>query len=312
MIKKRILIFLSLSFFLTAIYLQPAIPFSANQKVRIAVFKGPEEFGLTIKGTYKIINSFTGEIYEEGKNSRERKVTSGIHGVQIGSLEFGKRVRIITNKEVVLKIKRRNRHYRGEIDIYKKGSRDLLVVNTLDIEDYIRGVLYHEVDHRWPMEALKTQAVAARTYAVYQLEQNKNQDYDVTSDIYSQVYGGKSAERYRTNLAVKETEGEIMFYRGKVLPAYYHATCGGFTEDARELWKHDFLPPLKGKECNFCIHSPHYRWKKNFRSKTVSDKLNEKGYAIGLIKTIEVLHFNASGRVNDLLITSREGKSLIL
>jgi stage II sporulation protein D len=66
----------------------------------------------------------------------------------------------------------------------------LLAVNFIELEDYIKGILFHEASHYWPMEALKVQAIISRTYAIYQCEQNKAKDFDVTSDIYSQVYGG--------------------------------------------------------------------------------------------------------------------------
>ncbi|MFA5262075.1 MAG: SpoIID/LytB domain-containing protein [Candidatus Omnitrophota bacterium] len=188
-------------------------------------------------------------------------------------------------------------------------ERRLLFVNAVDLEEYIKGVLYHEVSHRWPLEAIKAQAVAVRTYAIYQAQQNKNKDYDMTNDIYSQVYGGKTSERYRTDLAVQRKKGEGLIFKGKVLPAYYHATCGGFTENVKEVWKHD-LYPLRGVRCGFCAHSPHYSWKKNFRLKDIQEKLNKSGYKIGLIKNIEVRDRTLSGRIKTLDITGRAGEKI--
>ena len=129
----------------------------------------------------------------------------------------------------------------------------------------------------------------------------------MTSDIYSQVYGGRSSERYRTNVAVDRTKGLVMVFGGKILPAYYHATCAGFTEDVHELWSED-LPPLRGVPCPFCKDSPHYYWKKNFRLKDIQDKLNEKGYELGLIKEILVLERNKSGRIKALVVATRDEK----
>ena len=91
------------------------------------------------------------------------------------------------------------------IDIIGNKQNKSLIINSLDLETYVKGVLYHEISHKWPLEAMKAQAVAARTYAFYQIKMNKAGAYDITSDIYSQVYGGRSAERYRTNLAVNRT-----------------------------------------------------------------------------------------------------------
>ena len=98
------------------------------------------------------------------------------------------------------------------------------------------------------MEALKAQAVAARTYALYSINP-AGKHYDVTNDIYSQVYGGRDSERYRTDLAVDRTRGQVLTYNNQIIPAYFHATCGGMTEDARELWNLPDIPPLRGVPC---------------------------------------------------------------
>jgi len=78
------------------------------------------------------------------------------------------------------------------------------------------------------------------------------------------------------------------------------------------MWKHPLIAPLQGIECLFCKKSPHYQWKRNFRSKTIQEKINQQGHKLGLIKEIEVLERNLSGRVKRLKLTSRDGGSLIL
>jgi stage II sporulation protein D len=161
------------------------------------------------------------------------------------------------------------------------------------------------------MEALKAQAVATRTYAIFSIGGSASKEYDMTNDIYSQVYGGENSERYRTGLAVDRTLGQILTINGKTLSAYFHATCGGMTEDAQELWNVDLLP-LKGVPCTFCQGSPHFSWKKNFRLKDLQDALKRKGYVIGAIKDIAVVDRNRSGRINNLKITDREGHELMI
>ena len=201
--------------------------------------------------------------------------------------------------------------YRGSVAVIKQANSGLLLINALDLESYVRGVLYHEVSHRWPLGAMKAQAVATRTYALYQTEQNKNQLFDVTSDIYSQVYGGRSAERYRTNLAANQTRGEVLFFNGKVLPAYFHSNCGGHTENVHELWEQD-LKPLSGVVCFYCKSAPNNSWKKNFRSADIEIKLSEAGIKVGTIKEIRVIERNESGRIRKLEIISRDGRSTFI
>jgi stage II sporulation protein D len=135
------------------------------------------------------------------------------------------------------------------------------------------------------------------------MEENKLKDFDVTSDIYSQVYGGKTSERYRTNKAVDATAGIVLTYRGKVIPAYFHATCGGHTEDASRLWDIDIVP-LKGVVCNFCRGSRHFNWHAVLSLGEIEKKLKEGGFKIGQLKDIQILGRDASGRITDLRLVS--------
>jgi stage II sporulation protein D len=139
--------------------------------------------------------------------------------------------------------------------------------------------------------------------------QDQAQQYDVSSDIYSQVYGGRSAERFRTNLAAGSTKGEILTFQNNVLPAYFHSNSGGYTEDVSELWKQN-LSPLKGVPDEYSEGAPHYTWKKNFQSSAVQKKLNDGGFKIGAIEEIKVLTRNRSGRIRQLEIKDREGKTV--
>jgi len=278
--------------------------------VRIAVFQDLKEFKLSIKGEFQIAELSTGQILSSAKNLNESVVKNLPDGIQIGPRKYSEhKITITPLYEANIYINRQR--FRGITNIIRIPDKGLLVVNVVDLEDYVKGVLYHEVSPRWPIAALKAQAVAARTYALYRMESSKDKDFDLTNDIYSQVYGGKNSERYRTNLAVEETRKKVLTFQGKILPAYFHAACAGHTEDVSELWKEDLLP-LKGVRCPFCVNSPHYRWKKNFRVKDVQDKLNSRGYNIGLIQEISVLERDPSGRIRQLKITTRDGHTVMI
>jgi stage II sporulation protein D len=151
------------------------------------------------------------------------------------------------------------------------------------------------------MEALKAQAIVCRTYALNACIENKSKDYDATSDIYSQVYGGRTSERFRTNNAVQETRGLVLTYKDKVFSAYYHATCGGHTEDASLLWDIDIVP-LKGVPCGFCKDSPHFNWHYVLSIKELEEKLKEAGIKALKINDVIVLGRDKSGRVTDLKV----------
>lgn len=281
--------------------------------IRIAVAKGIESVTIKMSGAYEISNPLTHQLIEKDLGFGPAAVTKGTAGLKLGDRELAvQRIRFNCVRDVGVVVGGKERRYRGVVDVLLLADGKLLVVNQLEVEDYIKGVLYHEVSNRWPMEALKVQAVAARSYAFTQMQANVKKDFDVTNDIYSQVYGGRTSERYRTNLAVDATNGQVLMFQGKVLPAYFHATCGGHTEDAVELWPKQSLAPLKGVRCIYCRESPHYFWKRNVRLKDIQDKLVAKGYDIGLIEDISVTKRNNSDRILSLLITDRTGKQMTI
>lgn len=281
---------------------------SAQRDIRVLVLNGAKTVSLSVQGRWVLLDESKGEVLQEGERTIFTNLRAVPKGISFGGKELPtRRLAIEPSRDASITVNKRV--FRGHISIVATTDGTLNVINVVDLEKYIKGVLYHEISHKWPMEAIKAQAVAARTYAVYAMQQNKGRDFDVTNDIYSQVYGGKNSERYRTGLAVDQTAGEVLTYDDKILPTYFHATCAGVTESVREVWNID-LPPLRGELCPYCKHSPHIRWKRNFRLKDIQDKLNARGYNIGAIGSIEVLDRNASDRIRNLRITSRDGKSL--
>ena len=281
-----------------------------RQIVRVAVLDDVKEFSLKVKGPFSVLDFSKNLVLIEDEGLVASIVRAKDTDIQIGNNYYDAyHLRITPYYDASIYVN--GLRFRGRVDIVLNKDDLLTVVNVISLEKYIKGVLYREISDRWPLEAIKAQAVAARTYAVYIKERSKDQSYDLRSDIYSQVYGGKNAERYRTNLAVDRTKGLILKYNGMVLPAYYHATCAGKTEDAKLLWDHD-IAPLRGVTCNFCKKSPHYFWKRNVQLKDIQDKLNENGYDLWLIEEIQVVDRNESGRINILKIVPRDNKEIII
>ncbi len=118
--------------------------------------------------------------------------------------------------------------YLGNIEIWK-GEKGLYLINELPIEDYVRGVVLSEVADGWEMEALKTQAVIARTYAVKHIQKGTNRLYNLTSSTLNQLYRGDNSDS-RVSSAVMQTRGEILTYNGEPIEAFYHSTCGSIPE----------------------------------------------------------------------------------
>ena len=280
----------------------------ADQYVRVSIVQDVSSLRLKVNGFYEIIIPESQKVLYRGKNLNTT-VTAYKEGISIGTVDANTKSVLIKPADtdaIVID----DRKFRGDIQIIKKDNLNLWVINHIELEDYIKGILYHEASHFWPMEALKAQAVACRTYAVYQMEENRQKDFDLTSDIYSQVYGGKTSERYRTNTAVEQTRGGILAYQGKVFPAYFHATCAGHTEDASVLWNIN-IPPLKGVACGFCQDSPHFSWHVVLSQSEVAEKLNKAGYKINNIKEINIAGRDNSGRIASLkIVTAKKNISI--
>ena len=142
------------------------------------------------------------------------------------------------------------RRYRG-IFVLRGGSRGAVLINVLNLEDYLKGVVPGELspDQFGEIEALKAQAVAARTYAIKNLGQYRALGYDLSDTPASQVYGGLDAERPLSSRAVDDTRGEVIRYKGNLINALYMSTCGGMTEDVENIFSGKPVAYLKGTEC---------------------------------------------------------------
>lgn len=134
--------------------------------------------------------------------------------------------------------------YRGELVVRSRAGL-MSAVNELRLELYLRGVVPYEMPNHWAREALRAQAVVARSYALATLKPGKI--FDLHSDTRSQVYGGLRAETQRTNEAIGSTAGRVVLWGGRVATTFYHSTSGGKTVPAWEVWpKADRVPYLRG------------------------------------------------------------------
>jgi stage II sporulation protein D len=271
--------------------------------IRVAILQDVASLNLKINGLCEILDGSTHAVLYRGKDLKTT-VTTYKSGILIAgkSLRSG---RIVIKSEGLNPILIDGRLFNGEINLIKKDNGSLLVINRIDLEDYVKGIMYNESSHYWPKEALRAQAVVSRSYAAYQMQENVSKDFDVTCDIYSQVYGGKTSERFRTNEAVDDTKGQVLTYNNKIIPAYFHATCGGHTEDASLLWNID-IAPLKGVICVFCKDSPHLRWHNTLSLNEIEKKLTGAGYNIKNIQEINILGKDKSGRISQLNIVTPE------
>jgi len=199
--------------------------------------------------------------------------------------------------------------YRGVIELHPV-EKGILAVNELQLEEYLVGLINCEISSLWPIEAVKAQAVIARSYAIYQKDSRKGALYHLESSVMDQVYNGADIEDSRAARAVQETAGEVLVYSGNVIQSFYHSNCGGHTEAAVNVWGAD-LPYLQGVDCKYCVTTPPARWELTLSLKKIESLLKGAGYQYGAIREIRVGRPNRSGRLQNLSLVTSRGESVL-
>lgn len=212
-----------------------------------------------------------------------------------------------------------NRIYRGRLRV-TAGPSGWEVINVVDLEQYVAGVIGWEMIAGWPLEALKAQAVATRTYAVFEMEaaRGNGRAWDLDDTTAYQVYGGvgpaDQPRQWRETpnvLAAREaTSGKIMTYQGKGFRAFFHSTSGGHTISPPEgLGIDSVIPPLAGVDLGeFGKDSPKHRWRMSLAAGEVKARLIEAGIAPADIIRIEAADTAPSGHAVTLKLFDRNGK----
>jgi len=285
-----------------AFFSSPSFAWDSQETIRVAIYKGAavsvggEGIAITgISSSNKV--SILSNANIEAKAGRDGIV---VNGTLYSSLK-------IESKEPGIKVN--GKRYRGEIEIVRDKA-SLLLINELNLEDYLVGLINQEISSRWPMEAVKAQAVVARTYAFYQKKNRKYPMYDLESTVTSQVYSGIESEDELARQAVKETEGEAAYYNGEMIQALYHSSCGGKTEDALEVWGKE-IPYLKSIKDPHCTEAPNYFWQYTIDLNGLRDRLRRFNSGIGNIESVSILKRSSSGRVTRISIRHSKGSFVL-
>lgn len=273
--------------------------------VRVALFYEKPRISVGTEGPYEIRALSGNETLNEGALLAMTPVRPEISGIRVGTAVYPVSGLRFTSRAREVQIE--NRKYRDAVSVLKNPSGTLTVVNEIDVEDYLKGVLPSEMNARWPEEALKAQAVSSRTYAIFKNIENKDFPFSLGSDVGSQVYGGKTVESDASTRAAEATRGQILTHRGKIFPAFFHSTCGGATTRADYQWKVEAHPSLKGVDCPFCRGSGFYAWKAEFSAGEIRRLLARKGQSLGGIRDIKPDEIDASGRPHFFIVEHGTG-----
>ncbi|MCD6117285.1 SpoIID/LytB domain-containing protein [bacterium] len=244
-----------------------------------------------------------------------------------------------------------NRTYPKRISLQIDSQGRLTIINILPVEEYLKGVLPSEMPDTFPLEALKAQAVAARSEALAKIgHAHPNDPFDLCADVHCQVYSGQTKRSKLSDRAVKETRGLVLWDNHMICDAVYAAVCGGHTEDAKNVWGGTDTEYLRGRYdgpsslkkdygslqnednlrrwltqtpmafCNSTGNVPaslnytkkYFRWEKNLSQAELQKSIkNATGRDLGEILDIEVLSRGVSGRIIQMQITGTKGRVLL-
>jgi stage II sporulation protein D (peptidoglycan lytic transglycosylase) len=200
------------------------------------------------------------------------------------------------------------RNFRGSMEIVRDAGDTLTVINQLPLADYVMGVVAGEIPGTWPLEALKAQAIASRTFAVLKRREAraKGQAYDLENTAFSQVYQGSGKVNDNIRKAVLDTRDEILTYDGKPIMAFFHSNCGGATTGSKDVWGQD-LPYLQSVSCPYGDKGAHFRWTAQVPIPELVRKLRGAGILLSDIVRIRPVSRDESRRILELSLMDGDG-----
>ncbi|NSW91791.1 MAG: SpoIID/LytB domain-containing protein [Firmicutes bacterium] len=203
------------------------------------------------------------------------------------------------------------KNYRGILEVRRLENSDMTVINVLPLEHYLYGVVPCEMGWDAHPEALKAQAVAARTYAYNNLGKYSKLGFDLCSTVFSQVYKGFDFEKETTNKAVDDTKGKVIYYDGAIAQVFYFSSSGGRTEAVKNVWSSD-IPYLQSVEDKYEEgNSPNYTWEKHLSAASISNIMTSRGNNTGDILGIRITKTSDAGRAIEMVITGTKGENKI-
>ncbi len=276
------------------------LPAEAAIELRVAIKKNLQQITVG-SSTPAVIKDGAGKVLGEIEAMQATTATARGRGVGVNTWQASQ---IIIEPENDGYVWIGDRWYRGKTRLLRQGQ-GVTAVNLVDLESYLYSVVGAEAVASWPIEALKTQAVAARTYAIYKSSTSGNRFYDLDTSTATQVYKGLDSEFTTTHEAVNSTSGQIMTYRGKPILAVFHSSSGGHTENVEDVWS-SALPYLRGVT-DYDQTAPVFQWSKTFTAAELGRLIGGVGRVRELIPQRATPH----GRIVKLRVIGDRGAKVV-
>jgi len=275
---------------------------------------------LRIEGPYRVLARDDWRVVAQGKRLGETEVKATDDGLQIGELKFQEsRLKVEVSKHGSLWVDRGR--YRGSLMLVRRDGGHVAVINHVDLEPYVASVVNGEMPEAFPVAARQAQAIAARSYVLYQIKaRGAARDFDVFDNARSQVYQGMermdrqgkhwAVETANSRRVAEETQGTVLLYQGRLFCPYYGAVCGGHTGRGSDQFS-DAAPPLVGVACEGCRDAPRYRWQVETLTEPALARLTEyldrTGRSVGRIEQVSVVA-PAAGRLGEVTVVGERGQ----
>ena len=238
-------------------------------------------------------------------------VANGAGGIGLSGVSFGPAVRLTAQRGF---LRADGRPYRGSLELRRMASGRLTVVNLVDLEEYVDGVIKGEIDPRWPQAAVRAQAVAARTLAVQRMlaregsQAGAGAGFDLQATTDAQVYLGAAAEDPAATAAVEATRGTIITYDGRPIFAAYHSNSGGHTEDSENVWGTPY-PYLRGVPDPYALEAPGVTWSAVLPLAAIEGDLRRGGTDLAALDDVAPGRVTPWGRVVTLVLRGGDGRT---
>ncbi len=319
---RKIFLILIINLFIVAgiVYASVEVP----ENIRIGLYYGSKSASsITLSSPGGIeIGTFDGEAFEYideidvndeitvKKGSKKGSVVvSGIG--EIGDSRNVPYFRSLEDRNDERIIAVNDKKYRGDIEIKRYSDSDMTVINVVGMQEYLYGVVPREIGGNSPYEAVKAQAIVARTYAVKNYTKRMKWGFNLYPTVDDQAYGGYEWENVNSNRAVDETDGKVVVYDGELISGYYFSTSGGHTENSENVWGGE-LGYLKG------VPDPYEpddlsktTWTVELTADEVKERLAKYDVDVGDVLDITPLEYSDAGRVLELKIEGTEGSTII-
>jgi stage II sporulation protein D (peptidoglycan lytic transglycosylase) len=275
----------------------------ASDTIRVAIVDNAR--GAELRGT-NIEIAELGACERCGTGSwRSNLVRAGLAG---GAVEIDGRRASGFRLRSEASIRFNGREYTPPLELLRNGD-GLLVVTEVELEEYLVGVLRAESSEKWPIEALRAQAIVARTYAAYQRMLGAGKTYHIVASTAHQQYFGRVPRTSPLWGAVADTAGQVLRWEGGLFPAFYHTESGGYTEDPRTVFAARNMPALKPVRDEFSTGSPHHSWSLDVRLADLAEILRRNDAVVGAVTAIEVTERTPSLRVAVVTVRGTQGSA---